>query len=70
MEGACRSQEGYGDEAEKWCPNIFVILVVLWLNLCKNNDDQTCFFCLFVCLLFFFFFFFHCINICQYVGGY
>ena len=44
MEGACRSQEGNGDEAEKWSPNIFVILVVLWLNLCKNNDDQTCFF--------------------------
>ena len=35
--------QGNSDEAEKSCPNSFVIFVVLWLNLC-NNNDQTWFF--------------------------
>ena len=40
---ACRNQHGNGDEAEKKCPDVFVIFVALWLNLCHNND-QTCVF--------------------------
>ena len=30
-------------EVEKWCQNIFIIFIALWLNIC-NNNDQTWFF--------------------------
>ena len=31
MDCACRNQQGNGDVAEIFCPNMFVIFIALWL---------------------------------------